>query len=144
MRTGLKSACPQQILWRKKMTKKDIKELIDLPLNDFGNALRLQTLFGKRWVYLPQFKCWMFRGPHSWNGKRTLDAVYAAARAFRDLVQAISRLPEPKEEMEKDKVEEAVEWLLRSECPTHARNAVYMYRDMQLAEEAVKEEVLRG
>ena len=126
------------------ITKKEIQELINLPLNDFGNALRLQTLFGKRWVYLPQFKHWMFRGPHSWKGKRTLDAVYAAARAFHNLVQAIYDLPEPKEEKEQDKVEEAIEWLLRSEAPTRARNAVYMYRDMQLAQEAVREEVLAG
>ena len=126
------------------MTKKEIFELMSLPLNDFGNALRLQTLFGRRWVYLPQFKHWMFRGPHSWNGKRTLDAVYAAARAFRDLIREIDRLPEPQEEWEQDWIEEVVEWLLRSQAPSRAKNAVNLYRDMQLAQEAVREEGLRG
>ena len=29
-----------------KMTKKLIKELMGYPLTDFGNALRLQTIFG--------------------------------------------------------------------------------------------------
>ena len=43
------------------MTKKDLKELMNLPLTDFGNAQRLQILFGKRWVYLPKFHYWMYR-----------------------------------------------------------------------------------
>ena len=32
------------------MTNKMLKELMDLPLTDFGNALRLQSILGKRWV----------------------------------------------------------------------------------------------
>ena len=35
-------------------------------------------------------------------------------------------------------------WLMLSQRPTHVQNAVKLYRDMQLAEEAVREEVLRG
>ena len=35
-------------------------------------------------------------------------------------------------------------WLMLSQRPTHVKNAVKLYRDMQLAEEAVREEVLRG
>ena len=31
-----------------------------------------------------------------------------------------------------------------SQRPTHVKNAVKLYRDMQLAEEAVRDEVLRG
>ena len=34
-------------------------------------------------------------------------------------------------------------WLMLSQRPTHVQNAVKLYRDMQLAEEAVREEVLR-
>ena len=126
------------------MTKKEIYELMTLPLNDFGNAMRLQALFGKRWVYLPRFKYWMFRGAHSWKGKRTLDAVYAASRAFHELVQAIYHLPEPGDEWEQDWVDKVVEWLTRSQAPTRSQNAVNLYRDMQMAQEAVREEVLRG
>ena len=60
------------------MTKKELKELMDLPLTDFGNAMRLQAIFGKRWVYLPRFKCWMYRDQYNWKGKRTRDICYVA------------------------------------------------------------------
>jgi len=54
------------------MTSKLLKELMDLPLTDFGNAIRLQSIFGKRWVYLARFKSWMYRDQYSWKGKRNL------------------------------------------------------------------------
>ncbi len=126
------------------MTNKLLKELMNLPLTDFGNALRLQAIFGKRWVYLPRFKSWMYRDLHSWKGKRTLDAIYAASRAFHELVQEIYCLPVPQEERERDRLERIIDWLLRSEGTSRVRHAVYMYRDMQLAEAAVREDVLRN
>ena len=126
------------------MKQKEIKELMNLPLTDFGNALRLQTLFGKRWVYLPRYRYWMYRDSHSWKGKPTLNVVYAASDAFRKLAQAIYLLPVPKEEREQDRRVRIISWLNRSQRPTCAKKAVIMYRDMQLAEEAVMEEVLRG
>lgn len=127
-----------------KMTKKLIKELMDYPLTDFGNALRLQTIFGKRWVYLPRYRSWMYRDPHSWQGKRTLDICYAAAEAFRHLAQKIYIMPLPKEEPELEHRTEAICWLILSQRTTNVRNAVKLYRDMQLEEEMVREDVLRG
>ena len=125
------------------MTKKDIKELMNLPMTDFGNALRLQILFGKRWVYLPQYRYWMYRDNHSWVGKRTLYAVYAASEAFRQLAKEIYRLPVPKEEWEQSHRVNIISWLMLSQRPTCAKHALNMFRDMQLAEEVVREEVLR-
>ena len=107
------------------MTNKLLKELMDLPLTDFGNALRLQAIFGKRWVYLPRFKSWMYRDQYSWKGKRTRDICYAVTAAFRHLAQDIDRLPMPKAEWEREERTDTI-------------------FDMQLAEEAVREEVLRG
>lgn len=126
------------------MTKKEMKELMNLPLTDFGNALRLQTIFGKRWVYLPKFRSWMYRDPHSWQGKRTFDICCAAAEAFRQLAQEIYSLPLPKEEWERERRTEAICWLILSQRPTNVRNAVKLYRDMQLEEETIREEVLKG
>ena len=126
------------------MTKKEMKELMNLPLTDFGNALRLQTIFGKRWVYLPKFRSWMYRDLHSWQGKRTLDFCCAAAEAFRQLAQEIYRLPLPKEESELEHRTEAICWLILSQRTTNVRNAVKLYRYMQLEEEMIREDVLRG
>ena len=78
------------------MTKKDLKELMNLPLTDFGNAQRLQILFGKRWVYLPKYRYWMYRDRYSWKGQTTVYAVCAAASAFRELAGEIYRMPVPK------------------------------------------------
>ena len=114
------------------MTNKMLKELMDLPLTDFGNALRLQAIFGKRWVYLPRFKSWMYRDQYNWKGK-----------AFRHLAQDIDRLPMPRAEWEREERTDTIFWLMLSQRPTHVKNAVKMYRDMQLAEEAVRDEVLR-
>ena len=126
------------------MTNKLLKELMNLPLTDFGNALRLQAIFGKRWVYLPRFKSWMYRDLHSWKGQRTKDICYAANAAFRYLAQDIYEMPLPKEEWEREQRTQAIFWLILSQRPTSVRNAVKLYRDMQLEEEAVREEVLRG
>ena len=126
------------------MTKKGMKELMNLPLTDFGNALRLQTIFGKRWVYLPKFRSWMYRDLHSWQGKRTFDICSAAAEAFRQLAQEIYSLPLPKEEWEKEHRVRAISWLILSQRTTNVRNAVKLYRDMQLEEEMIREDVLKG
>ena len=125
------------------MTNKLLKELMDLPLTDFGNALRLQAIFGNRWVYLPRFKCWMYRDQYNWKGKRTRDICYAVSAAFRHLAQDIDRLPMPRAEWEREERTDTIFWLMLSQRPTHVKNAVKMYRDMQLAEEAVRDEVLR-
>ena len=127
-----------------KMTKKLIKELMEYPLTDFGNALRLQSLFGKRWVYLPRYRSWMYRDLHSWQGKRTFDICCAAAEAYRQLAQEIYSLPLPKEEWEREHRTEAICWLILSQRTTNVRNAVKLYRDMQLEEEMVREDGLRG
>ena len=58
--------------------------------------------------------------------------------------QDIDRLPMPKAEWEREERTDTIFWLMLSQRPTHVKNAVKMYRDMQLAEEAVREEVLRG
>ena len=126
------------------MTKKDLKELMDLPMTDFGNALRLQVLFGKRWVYLPQFRYWMYREQHSWIGKRSVNAVHAASEAFRKLAKEIYRQPVPKEEYEQSRRVRLISWLMHSQRPTCAKHALTMFRDMQVAEIAVREEVLEG
>ena len=126
------------------MTKKELRELIDLPLTDFGNALRLQAIFGKRWQYLPRFKCWMHWDQCRWKGQRTKDICYEAEAAFRHLAQDIYDMPEFKEEREEENRTDAILWLNFSQQPTRVKNAVRLYRDMQLAEEMVREEVLRG
>ena len=126
------------------MTQKEIKELMNLPLTDFGNALRLQTLFGKRWVYLPQYRNWMYRDRYCWKGKSTLHAVCAASSAFRKLAKEIYCLPVPKEEREQDRRVRIISWLTRSQRTTCAKQAVMIFRDLQLAEGEVREEVLRG
>ena len=56
----------------------------------------------------------------------------------------IDRLPMPKAEWEREERTDTIFWLMLSQRPTHVKNAVKLYRDMQLAEEAVREEVLRG
>ena len=126
------------------MTKKELKELLHMPLTDMGNALRLQAIFGKRWVYLLRFKCWMYWDQCRWKGQRTKDICYEAEAAFRHLAQDIYRLPLPKEEWEREYRTNAIFWLTLSQQPTHVKNAVKFFRDMQLEEEAVREEVLRG
>ena len=126
------------------MTKKDIKELMNLPMTDFGNALRLQMLFGKRWVYLPEYHYWMYRDNHSWTGKRTLQAVYAASDAFRHLAEEIYRMPVPKEKYEQSRRVRIISWLMLSQRPTCAKHALNMYRDMQLEEAMIGEDVLRS
>ena len=50
----------------------------------------------------------------------------------------------PKAEWEREERTDTIFWLMLSQRPTHVKNAVKLYRDMQLAEEAVREEVLRG
>lgn len=125
------------------MTKKELKELIDLPMTNFGNALRLQYLFGKRWVYLPKYRYWVYRDSHSWKGKRTVQVVYEASDAFRHLAEEIYRMPVPKEKYEQSRRVRIISWLLLSQRPTCARHALIMFRDMQLAEEAVREDVLK-
>ena len=126
-----------------KMTKKLIKELMEYPLTDFGNALRLQALFGKRWVYLPRYRSWMYRDLHSWKGKCTKDICYATSAAFRHLAQDIYQMPLPKEEWERERRTDAICWLILSQRTTNVRNAVKLYRDMQLEEELISEEVLK-
>lgn len=126
------------------MTYKMLKELMNMPLTDYGNALRLQAVFGKRWVYLPRYRSWMYRDLHSWKGKRTKDICHAAETAFRHLAQDIYRMPLPKEEWEQEYRTEVMCWLTLSQRPTSVKNAVKLYRDMQLEEEMVREEVLRG
>ena len=126
------------------MTKNELKELMNLPLTDMGNALRLQAIFGKRWAYLPRFKCWMWWDQYRWTGKRTKDICYEAEAAFRHLAEDIYELPDFKEDWEEEYRTEAIFWLMNSQQPARVKNAVKLYRDMQLAEEAVREEVLRG
>ena len=126
------------------MTKKLLKKLMNLPLTDFGNALRLQAIFGKRWVYLPRYRSWMYRDLHSWKGKTSLDMFYAATSALHKLAKEIYQMPLPKEEWEKSHRIHAISWLLLSQRPACIKHAVKLYRDMQLEEEAVREEVLRG
>ena len=84
------------------------------------------------------------RDPHSWQGKRTLDICYAAAETFRQLAQEIYSLSLPKEEWEREHRTEAICWLILSQRTTNVRNAVKLYRDMQLEEDMVREDVLRG
>ena len=86
----------------------------------------------------------MYRDLHSWQGKRTFDICCAAAEAFRQLAQEIYSLPLPKEEWEKEHRVRAISWLILSQRTTNVRNAVKLYRDMQLEEEMIREEVLRG
>ena len=125
------------------MTKKELKELMDLPLTDFGNALRLQTIFGKRWVYLPRFKSWMHWDRCRWKGQRTKDICYETEAVFRHLAQDLYRMPMPKEEWEQEYRTEAIFWLTLSQQPARVKNAVKLYRDMQLEEEMIREDVLR-
>ena len=125
------------------MTKKDLIELMNLPLTDFGNALRLQTLFGKRWVYLPEYHYWMYRDKHSWTGRRTLYAIYAACDAFRNLAEEIYRMPVPKEKYEQSRRVCIISWLMHSQRPTCAKHALNLFRDMQLEEAMIREDVLR-
>ena len=125
------------------MTKKELKELIELPMTNFGNALRLQYLFGKRWVYLPKYRYWVYRDTHSWKGKRTREVIYDACDAFRHLAQDIYRMSEPEEEWERDQIVRAIAWLTLSQCTARARHAVHLFRDMQMAEEMIREDVLR-
>ena len=126
------------------MTKKLLKELMDLPLTDLGNALRLQAIFGKRWVYLPKYRSWMYRDLHSWKGKSSLDIFYAASVAFHKLAKEIYQMPLPKEEWEKSHRIQAISWLMLSQRPTCAKHALNMYRDMQLEEAMIGEDVLRS
>ena len=126
------------------MTKKELKELMNLPLTESGNALRLQALFGSRWKYLPEYHCWMYRDRYCWKGKRTLEACWAAADAFRKLAKAIYCLPVPKEEWEQSRRVRIISWLMLSQRPTCAKHALNLFRDMQMEEAAVKEDVLRG
>ena len=126
------------------MTKKELKELIDLPMTNFGNALRLQYLFGKRWVYLPKYRYWVYRDSHSWKGKRTVQVVYDASDAFRHLAQDIYQMPDPEDEWERDQFVRAIAWLTLSQCTARAKHAVHLFRDMQKAEAIIREDVLRG
>lgn len=126
------------------MTKKELKELMGLPLTDMGNALRLQFLFGKRWVYLPEYHYWMYRDKHSWKGKCTVQAICAASDAFRKLAQDIYRMPIPDSEWEQDRRVRVIAWLAHSQRPTCAKHALNMYRDMQREEALIREDVLRG
>ena len=126
------------------MTKKLLKELMNLPLTDMGNALRLQAIFGKRWVYLPSFKCWMYWDGCRWKGQRAKDIHYEAEDAFRHLAQAIYDLPKAKEEWEEEYKTEVFFWLTLSQEPVRVKNAVKLYRDMELEEEMIREDVLRG
>ena len=125
------------------MTKKELKELMNLPMTDFGNALRLQTLFGKRWVYLPEYHYWMYRDKHSWKGKCTMQAIYAASDAFRHLAQEIYQMPVPDGEWERDHRVRAIARLTHSLRTTCAKHAVTLFRDMQLEEAMIREDVLR-
>ena len=125
------------------MTKKELKELMNLPMTDFGNALRLQMLFGKRWVYLPEYHYWMYRDKHSWVGKRSMYAVYAASDAFRKLAQEIYCMPVPQDEWEQRKRVRIISWLMNSQRPTCAKHALNLFRDMQLEEEMIRADVLR-
>ena len=126
------------------MTKKEIKELMNLPLTDMGNALRLQAIFGKRWMYLSRFKCWMYWDQCRWKSQRTKDICYEAEAAFRHLAQDIYDLPKAKEELEEEYKTEAIFWLMNSQQPARVKNAVKLYRDMQLEEKMVRKGVLRG
>ena len=126
------------------MTKKDLKELMNLPLTDFGNAQRLQILFGKRWVYLPKFRYWMYRDRYSWKGKTTVYAVCAAASAFRELAGEIYRMPVPKGLWEQSHRVRIISWLMQSCRPTCAKHALNIFRDLQLEEEQIREDVVRG
>ena len=60
------------------------------------------------------------------------------------MAQDIDRLPMPKAEWEREERTDTIFWLMLSQRSTHVKNAVKLYRDMQLAEEAVRDEVLRG
>ncbi len=70
--------------------------------------------------------------------------VQLVTAAFRHLAQDIDRLPMPKAEWEREERTDTIFWLMLSQRPTHVKNAVKLYRDMQLAEESVRDEVLRG
>ena len=126
------------------MTKKELKELADLPLTDFGNALRLQSIFKGRWVYLPQYKYWMYRDLHSWTGRRTQEVFNEASEALRKLARSIYNLPIPRDEAEQSRRVRVITWLCLSQRVSHIRKAVQWYRNMQLAERQVEEEVLQG
>ena len=126
------------------MTKKDLKELMNLPLTDFGNAQRLQILFGKRWVYLPKYRYWMYRDRYSWKGQCTVYAVCAAASAFRELAGEIYRMPVPKGLWEQSRRVRIISWLMQSSRPTCAKHALNIFRDLQLEEERIREDVLKG
>ena len=126
------------------MTKKDLKELMNLPLTDFGNAQRLQILFGKRWVYLPKYRYWMYRDRYSWKGQTTVYAVCAAASAFRELAGEIYRMPVPKGLWEQSRRVRIISWLMQSSRPTCAKHALNIFRDLQLEEERIREDAVRG
>ena len=52
-------------------------------------------------------------------------------------------MPEPEEEWERDQIVRAIAWLTLSQCTARARHAVHLFRDMQMAEEMIREDVLR-
>ena len=109
------------------MTKKELKELMSLPMTD-----------------LPQYHYWMYRDRHCWTGKRSVYAVCAAASAFRELAEEIYRMPVPKGLWEQSRRVRIISWLMQSSRPTCAKHALNMFRDMQVEEGAVKEEEVRG
>ena len=50
----------------------------------------------------------------------------------------------PRAEWEREERTDTIFWLMLSQWSTHVKNAVKLYRDMQLAEETVRDEVLGG
>ena len=120
------------------MFKKQIIKLMNLPLNDYGNAERLKEMFGTRWVYLPRYKCWMYWDRYSWKGKATIEFRRAAAKAFLLLAKEIRCLPPAKDNYEQLHRTKVLEWLEASQFEARLKAVNAIFRGMCMDEQAVK------
>lgn len=68
----------------------------------------------------------------------------AAASALRELAGEIYRMPVPKGLWEQSRRVRIISWLMQSSRPTCAKHALNIFRDLQLEEERIREDAVRG
>lgn len=105
------------------MQKTETIKIMSFPLTDAGNAERLQILMTADWRYIPEIRKWLhWQGQH-WKEVEQASVLVAAVEAFRQMADAVCKLPRPQDEYERKRRDAVISFIERSENTAKLRRA---------------------
>ena len=106
------------------MQKPEIFKILNFPLTDAGNAERLQTVMAGDWRYIPEIRRWLHWNGQHWKETEQAAVLVAAVEAFRQMADAVCKLPRPQDEYERKRSDAVITFIERSENTAKLRAAL--------------------